>query len=269
MKLLAKNAEERLPDRFRLEADLRRCPGGMAVVWSHRSIPAGAHDSSDRVLIPEKLSDGSARSTPCLRPSTGRGSGCARARARIPVIPASANPSGERAAQALSAARAFRSGQFDHTSATFPRDPGTGFPDAGRQILVRAKRSGPVRHTPLEAVGTNGQLIVSLVPRWSSSSENRQLFQTCRRKMRRTASSWCSGVFLCAFALPEHPLALPDDLQWLDAATLDLSSAGHAPEVRHLMLVGAYRDNEVSPSHRFCGRWKRSAKLERGSRRLC
>jgi len=30
------------------------------------------------------------------------------------------------------------------------------------------------------------------------------------------------------------------------------------------MLVGAYRDNEVSPSHRFCGRWKRSAKLERG-----
>ena len=41
-----------------------------------------------------------------------------------------------------------------------------------------------------------------------------------------------------------------DDLQWLDAATLDLIEhlVTH-PEVRHLMLIGAYRDNEVSPSH--------------------
>jgi len=30
-------------------------PGRMAVAWSHRSIPSGAHDSSDRLLIPEKL----------------------------------------------------------------------------------------------------------------------------------------------------------------------------------------------------------------------
>jgi predicted ATPase len=51
--------------------------------------------------------------------------------------------------------------------------------------------------------------------------------------------------FLGVFARPEHPLALfLDDLQWLDAATL----VTH-PEVRHLLLVGAYRDNEVSPSH--------------------
>src|SRR4030095_9517355 len=41
-----------------------------------------------------------------------------------------------------------------------------------------------------------------------------------------------------------------DDLQWLDSATLDLIEhlVGH-PEVRHLLLVGAYRDNEVSPTH--------------------
>ena len=49
----------------------------------------------------------------------------------------------------------------------------------------------------------------------------------------------------------EHPLALfLDDLQWLDAATLDLIEhlVTHA-EVRHLLLVGAYRDNEVGPAH--------------------
>ncbi len=57
--------------------------------------------------------------------------------------------------------------------------------------------------------------------------------------------------FLGVFARPEHPLALfIDDLQWLDSATLDLIE--HLvlhPEVRHLLLIGAYRDNEVSPAH--------------------
>jgi predicted ATPase len=47
----------------------------------------------------------------------------------------------------------------------------------------------------------------------------------------------------------EHPLALfLDDLQWLDAATLDLMEdlLTH-PDVKHVMLIGAYRDNEVAP----------------------
>src|SRR5260370_581668 len=57
--------------------------------------------------------------------------------------------------------------------------------------------------------------------------------------------------FLSAFARPEHPLVLfLDDLQWLDAATRELlEHLSTETEVRHLLLVGAYRDNEVSSSH--------------------
>ena len=57
--------------------------------------------------------------------------------------------------------------------------------------------------------------------------------------------------FIGVFARPEHPLALfLDDLQWLDAATLDLlENLVTQPDVRHLMLIGAYRDNEVGASH--------------------
>ena len=41
-----------------------------------------------------------------------------------------------------------------------------------------------------------------------------------------------------------------DDLQWLDAATLDLlEDSLTQPDVRHLMLIGAYRKNEVSSTH--------------------
>ena len=57
--------------------------------------------------------------------------------------------------------------------------------------------------------------------------------------------------FIGVFARPEHPLALfLDDLQWLDAATLDLlEDLLTQSDVRHLMLIGAYRDNEVDAAH--------------------
>src|ERR1700731_2834287 len=57
--------------------------------------------------------------------------------------------------------------------------------------------------------------------------------------------------FIGVFAQREHPLALfLDDLQWLDAATLDLlEDLLTRPDVRHLMLIGAFRDNEVDASH--------------------
>jgi len=57
--------------------------------------------------------------------------------------------------------------------------------------------------------------------------------------------------FIGVFARPEHPLALFfDDLQWLDEATLEfLEDLLPRPEMRYLLLIGAYRDNEVDPGH--------------------
>src|SRR5262249_2547257 len=57
--------------------------------------------------------------------------------------------------------------------------------------------------------------------------------------------------FLSVFARPEHPLAVfLDDLQWLDAATLDLlEDLLTQPDLRHLLLIGACRDNEVTSTH--------------------
>ena len=57
--------------------------------------------------------------------------------------------------------------------------------------------------------------------------------------------------FIGVFARPEHPLALfLDDLQWLDAATLDLlEDLLTRSDLQHLMLIGAYRDNEVTADH--------------------
>ena len=56
MKLLAKTAEERYQTAAGLEADLRRCLRGMGGAWPCRDLSRWAtNDTSDRLLIPEKL----------------------------------------------------------------------------------------------------------------------------------------------------------------------------------------------------------------------
>src|ERR1019366_603549 len=121
-----------------------------------------------------------------------------------------------------------------------------------RPLLSQSEAElGRWRDDLCEALGPNGQLIVNVVPELelvigkqpaaanlpASDAQNR--FQMAFRR------------FLGVFARKEHPLALfLDDLQWLDAATLDLlEHLVTQSEVRHMLLVGAYRDNEVSPSH--------------------
>lgn len=61
------------------------------------------------------------------------------------------------------------------------------------------------------------------------------------------------GGLLRAFAGPEHPLAVfIDDLQWADAASLDLLEyLVRSSEGAHVLFLGAYRDNEVGPDHQL------------------
>jgi serine/threonine protein kinase len=55
MKLLAKTAEERYPTAAGVEADLRRCLAEWESYGRVDPFPLGAHDVSDRLLIPERL----------------------------------------------------------------------------------------------------------------------------------------------------------------------------------------------------------------------
>uniref|UniRef100_UPI0037C17B6B PAS domain-containing protein n=1 Tax=Chamaesiphon sp. OTE_8_metabat_110 TaxID=2964696 RepID=UPI0037C17B6B len=59
------------------------------------------------------------------------------------------------------------------------------------------------------------------------------------------------GQFLRVFCAKEHPLTIfLDDLQWIDSATLNLIELMLLDEqAQSLFLIGAYRDNEVIPTH--------------------
>ena len=102
-----------------------------------------------------------------------------------------------------------------------------------------------------EALGPNGELIVNLVPELELIIGTQPPVADLPPQDAKNRFQLVFRRFLGVFARDEHPLALfLDDLQWLDTATLALIEhlVTH-PEVRHLLLVGAYRNNEVGPAH--------------------
>jgi len=255
MKLLAKNAEERYQTASGLEADLGRC---LAEWESHGRIDPfalGAHDWSDRLLIPEKLY-GREREIDALLAAFER----VMAQG-IPELVLVSGYSGvgkssvvNELHKALVPPRGlFAAGKFDQYKRDIPYTTlAQAFQSLMRQILVKSEAEvSHWRHALQEALGPNGQLIINLIPEVEFLLGKQPPVPDLPPREAQNRFQLVFRRFLGAFARPEHPLALfVDDLQWLDAATLDLLE--HLitdPNVRHLMLVGAYRDNEVGSSH--------------------
>jgi PAS domain S-box-containing protein len=255
MKLLAKNAEERYQTASGLEADLRRC---LAQWQSDRRIdafPLGAHDASDRLLIPEKLY-GREAEIDLLLAAFDR----VATLGTPELVLVSGYPGIGKSSvvnelhKALVAPRGlFASGKFDQYKRDIPYATlAQAFQTLVRQILVKSEGEvGQWRGSLRDAVGSNGQLIVNLIPEVEFIIGKQPPVPELPPQDAQNRFQLVFQRFLGAFARPEHPLALfLDDLQWLDAATLELLERLITdPDVRHLMLVGAYRDNEVNSSH--------------------
>ena len=97
----------------------------------------------------------------------------------------------------------------------------------------------------------NGQLIVDLVPELRHIIGEQPSIPKVPPQDAQRRFHLIFRRFISVFAQPAHPMALfLDDLQWLDLATLRLlEHLITEPDVRHVLLIGAYRDNEVGPSH--------------------
>ena len=147
----------------------------------------------------------------------------------------------------------FASGKFDQYKRDIPYATlAQAFRSLVRPLLGQSEAAlGRWRDALREALGPNGQLIVNLVPELELVIGKQPPVAELPPQDAQNRFQMVFRRFLGVFAKPEHPLALfLDDLQWLDTATLDLLEhlATHS-EVRHLLLVGAYRDNEVGPAH--------------------
>src|SRR5205085_6589637 len=103
------------------------------------------------------------------------------------------------------------------------------------------------RHAFCEALGLNGWLMIELIPELKLIIGDQPPVPELPPQQAQGRLQLVFQRFLGVFARPEHPLALfLDDLQWLDAATLDmLADLLTQGDVQHLLVIGAYRDNEV------------------------
>ena len=255
MKLLAKTAEDRYQTAAGLAVDLRKC---LAEWESHHRIepfPLGASDVPDRLVAPEKLY-GREHEIETLLGAFDRV--VANGAAELVLVSGYAGIGKSSVVNELHKALVpprglFASGKFDQYKRDIPyATVAQAFQSLVRPLLGQSEAAlGRWRDVVQEALGPNGQLIVNLVPELDLIIGPRPPVADLPPQDAKNRFQMVFRRFLGVFAREEHPLVLfLDDLQWLDAATLDLLEhlVTH-PEVRHLLLIGAYRDNEVGPAH--------------------
>ena len=147
----------------------------------------------------------------------------------------------------------FASGKFDQYKRDIPYATlAQAFQSLTRPLLSKTEEDlRPWRDALHDALDPNGQLMVALVPELKAIIGEQPPVPELPQQDTQRRFQLVFRKFLGVFARPDHPLALfLDDLQWLDAATLDLmEDLLTQPDVAHLLLIGAYRDNEVDATH--------------------
>ena len=255
MRLLAKTAEERYQTATGLESDLRRC---LAEWEAHRHVmefPLGQNDTPDRLLIPEKLY-GREREVDALLAAFDR-----VVRGGAPELVLVSGYSGIGKSSVVNELRVvvapprglFASGKFDQYKRDVPYSTLVqAFQSLLRPLLGKSDAELAIwRGAFLEALELNARLMTDLIPELKLIIGDQAPVPELEPQQAQSRFQLVFRRFIGVFARPEHPLALfLDDLHWLDAATLDLlEDLLTRSDLRHLMLIGAYRDNEVDTAH--------------------
>jgi len=255
MKLLAKAAEERYQTAVGLERDLRRCLDEWETQHDIDEFRLGEQDFSDRLMIPEKLY-GREREVDTLLAAFDRI--VTQGRPELVLVSGYSGVGKSSVVNELHKVLVpprglFAAGKFDQYKRDIPYATlAQAFQSLVRQILVQSEAEvGHWRNALEGALGPNGQFIINLVPEVEFLIGKQPAAPDLPLQDAQRHFQLVFRRFLSVVARPEHPLALfLDDLQWLDAATLDfIEDLLTQSDVTHLMLIGAYRDNEVDSSH--------------------
>jgi predicted ATPase/signal transduction histidine kinase len=255
MKLLSKNPERRYQTAAGVAEDLQSCLAAWNNLGRIDPFPLGAHDMSDRLLIPEKLYG---RDMECGLLFDAFDRVAATGKAELVLVSGYSGIGKSSIVNELQKVVVlprgiFISGKFDQHRREIPyASLAQAFQGLVRQILSKSEEEvGHWRDAIRKAVGIYGQLMINLIPELELIIGKQPSVPDLPLEAAQNRFQMVFLRFLGVFARAEHPLTLfLDDLQWLDTATLELLKClVTEPDLRHLLLVGAYRDNEVSSSH--------------------
>ncbi len=253
-KLLHKSADDRYQSSFGLRKDLERCLDVLKGEAGKDDFVLGQADRVTRVQHPSRLYGrdeevaaltraykrvvGGAREVVLVRGYSGVGKTSVVHEVHRPMVGTGGN---------------FVSGKFDQFRRGVPyASLGAAFGQFFRDRLAGTEEEIQRWRERIQgALGESCQVLVEVLPELElllgpqptppevPPTESEQRLQLLFQR------------FVGALAGAEHPLVLfVDDLQWADLATIRLfQSLVQAQEISHLLLIGAWRDNEVDSIH--------------------
>lgn len=253
-KLMAKNAEERYQSARGLKYDLQQCLTQWTTTGKITDFPLGQHDLSDRFLIPEKLYGREVEVQVLLQAFERVANGSSEL-----MLVAGFSGIGKTAVinevhKPIVRQRGyFTKGKFNQFNRNIPL---SAFVQALRDLMGQLlsesdKQLAQWRTQILAAVGENGQVLIDVIPELEQIIGKQPNAPRLSGGAAQNRFNLLFQMFIEVFTTAEHPLVIfLDDLQWADSASLQLIKV-LMNDNGYLLILGAYRDNEVSPVHPF------------------
>ncbi len=271
MKLMAKNAEDRYQSAWGIRVDLESLAEQLKETKQIATIPLALHDVPDRFHIPQKLY-GRDKEVALLLAAFERASLAddriagnqnnseIRFKVEMMLVSGYAGIGKSALVQELYKPIAgkrgyFISGKFDQFQRNIPYSAiAHALQKLVQQLLGETDdRVQQWRSRILTALGSNGQIIIDVIPEVELIIGKQPPVPEVGATEAQNRFNRIFQQFVRVFCSKEHPLAIfLDDLQWIDSATLKLIELMLLDEqTQFLFLIGAYRDNEVSPTHQL------------------
>jgi PAS domain S-box-containing protein len=260
MKLLAKNAEDRYQSAAGVRADLSECVDSLRRTGTIEPFPVALSDIPEGFHLPSRLYGREAEIEELA-------SGIARvANGEKEMVIVSGPPGigktslvNEIQKLVIEKHGYFISSKFDQFVRNIPYSAITGaFRELVNFLLPQPEESlGLWRQKIENALGTNGQIIVDLIPELELIIGPQSPFISLKPEESRNRFKITFYNFVALFCNREHPLVIfLDDVQWADTPSLALIETIMTIEDGAFMLVLAYRDNEVDERHPCTGMLK-------------
>ncbi|MFL6602433.1 MAG: AAA family ATPase [Steroidobacteraceae bacterium] len=255
MRLLAKVPQDRYQTARGLTADIEQCLAQWRSGAQIHAFELGQADFPDRLQIPRKLYGRDTELALLLQTfarvlATGQ-----------PELVTVTGSSGSGKSSLVQEMREpierqggyFIAGKFDQYQGEIPYATVTqALRDLSRQLLAASDTGiAQWRQDIQAAVGADGQVLIEVLPEIQliigPQPEVPVLPPTQQQQRFRAVFQ----RFVMAFCRRKQPLILfLDDVQWIDPASLELiTSIMTHPDTRHLLLLLAYRGNELRPEH--------------------
>jgi len=254
MKLLEKNAEDRYQSAWGVKEDLELCLHQLQTTNQILTFPLAIQDIYDKFQIPQKLY-GREREIETLLAAFNR----VNENSSELMLVAGYSGIGKSVLvreiyQAVTESKGyFIAGKFDQFQRNIPYSAVIkAFEELVEQLLTEPEENlQEWREKIVEALGANGQIIIDVIPEVELIIGEQKPVPELSPTEAQNRFKVVLEKFIGVFTKPEHPLAIfLDDLQWADRASLNLLELlMTAPERQNLLVIGAYRDNEVSESH--------------------